>query len=114
PDDLRRGPGTYDQAPLPGAGGTAAIAGHRTTYLAPFRHIDDLDRGDPITLEMPYATLTYRVQRTATVDPDRGGVARRVAYQRLVLTACHPLFSASERYVVFARLGGIQPAAPAG
>jgi sortase A len=101
---LQGGPGHYPQTPFPGAGGTSAIAGHRTTYLAPFRHIDSLDRGDRITLKMPYATLSYRVQRSEVVDPSRVDVIDPVGYDRLVLSACHPLYSADERYIVFARL----------
>lgn len=109
PADLRRGPGTFDDAPLPGVGGTAAIAGHRTTYLAPFRHIDDLKPGDRITVKMPYATFTYRVQRTRIVAPDTIKVLRNVGYDRLVLSACHPLFSAAQRIVVVSRLTKVEP-----
>ena len=105
---LQKGPGHYPQTGLPGEPGTVAIAGHRTTYLAPFRHVDAVERGDRITLEMPYATLTYAVERTAVVEPEDVGVIRDVGYQRLVLTACHPLYSAAERYVVFARLRGVR------
>jgi sortase A len=102
--DLRRGPGHYPDSPLPGARGTVAIAGHRTTYGAPFRDIDDLASGDRIDLEMPYGRFTYSVERTRVVAPSALWVTRRVAYDRLVLTACHPLFSAARRIVVFARL----------
>ena len=102
--DLRKGPGHYPGTALPGARGTVAIAGHRTTYGAPFRHIDDLDPGDPIELDLPYGRFTYRVERTRIVPPTATWVTRRVAYDRLVLTACHPLYSAAERIVVFARL----------
>jgi sortase A len=109
PEDLRKGPGTYDGTPLPGVPGTAAIAGHRTTYLAPFRHLDDLHPGDRITVEMPYATFTYRVQRTRIVDADALWILRRAGYDRLVLSACHPLFSAAQRIVVFARLAAVVP-----
>jgi sortase A len=109
PGDLREGPGTYDQSPLPGVPGTAAIAGHRTTYLAPFRHLDSLRPGDRITMEMPYATFTYRVERTRIVGPDAVWILRRMAYDRLVLSACHPLFSAKQRIVVFARLAHVVP-----
>jgi sortase A len=109
PGPLRKGPGAYDDAPLPGAPGTAAIAGHRTTYLAPFRHIDKLRRGDRITIEMPYATFTYRVQGTKIVSPDALWVLRRTGYDRLILSACHPLFSAKQRIVVFARLARTVP-----
>jgi sortase A len=102
--DLRKGPGHYPDTPLPGARGTVAVAGHRTTYGAPFRHVDELDPGDRIELRMPYGRFTYRVERTRIVPPTAIWVTRRVAYDRLVLTACHPLYSAAQRIVVFARL----------
>jgi sortase A len=101
---LEKGPGHYPETPFPGEGGTVGIAGHRTTFLAPFNSIDSMERGDRIALEMPYATLTYRVQKTEIVDPGDVGVVRGVGYERLVLSACHPLYSADERYIVFARL----------
>jgi len=101
---LQKGPGHYPDTPLPGEGGTTAFAGHRTTYLAPFRHIDSLHRGDEVTLEMPYATLVYRISQTKIVDPGDVGIVHKVGYERLVLTACHPLYSAAQRYVAFARL----------
>jgi sortase A len=103
-DDLRTGPGHYDGTPLPGQRGTVAVAGHRTTYGAPFRHVDDLQRGDRIELRMPYGRFAYRVERTRIVEPTEVEVIERVAYDRLVLTACHPLYSAAQRIVVFARL----------
>lgn len=107
---LQKGPGHYPGTALPGEGRTVAIAGHRTTYLAPFRHIDSLERGDEIVLEMPYATLVYEVEQTTIVDPVQVGVVRDVGYERLVLSACHPLFSAAQRYIVFARLKRAGPA----
>jgi len=106
---LRKGPGHYPETTFPGLPGTVAIAGHRTTYLAPFRHVDELKRGDRIVLTMPYARFTYRVQRTQIVDPNAHWVTRDVGYQRLVLSACHPLYSAAHRIIVFARLGGVLP-----
>jgi len=106
---LRKGPGHYPDSPLPGARGTVAIAGHRTTYGAPFRDVDDLDRGERIELRMPYGRFTYRVERTRIVAPTATWVTRRVSYDRLVLTACHPLYSAAQRIVVFARLERAQP-----
>jgi sortase A len=105
---LRKGPGIYDDVPFPGAPGTTAIAGHRTTYLAPFRKIDELRRGDEITLEMPYGRLTYEVEKQRIVAPTEVSVVKRVGYDRLVLSACHPLYSAARRIVVFARLVGAQ------
>jgi len=106
---LQKGPGHYPETPFPGEGGTVGIAGHRTTYLAPFRHIDSVQRGDPITLEMPYATFAYRVQKTEIVDPSDVGIVDPVGYERLVLSACHPLYSASQRFIVFARLAWTAP-----
>jgi sortase A len=100
---LRKGPGIYDDAPFPGAPGTVAIAGHRTTYLAPFRRIDKLQPGDEISVEMPYGRFSYRVQQRKVVAPTTVSVVKRVGYDRLVLSACHPLYSAARRIVVFAR-----------
>ena len=104
--DLRSGPGHYGDTPLPGERGTVAIAGHRTTYGAPFRTIDQLDRGEEIRIEMPYGRFTYRVEETRIVEPTEVSVKRRVGYDRLILSACHPLYSAKQRIVVFARAAG--------
>jgi sortase A len=112
--DLTQGPGHYASTPLPGQPGTTAIAGHRTTYLAPFRHLDALEEGDLVEIEMPYATFDYRVQGTRVVEPTDVGILHDVGYQRLVLTACHPLYSASERIVAFARLERIRSVALGG
>jgi sortase A len=102
--DLRKGPGHYEDTPLPGERGTTAIAGHRTTYGAPFRTIDQLGRGDEIRIVMPDGRFTYRVERSRIVEPTETSVKRSVGFDRLILSACHPLYSASERIVVFARL----------
>jgi sortase A len=101
---LRKGPGIYEQVPFPGAPGTTAIAGHRTTWLAPFRRINELHRGDKIVVEMPYARLTYAVEMTRIVPPTELSVIHRVNHDRLVLSACHPLYSAAKRFIVFAKL----------
>ena len=111
--DLRRGPGHYPATPLPGQRGTVAIAGHRTTYGAPFHDVDDLDRGDRIELAMPYGRFTYRVERTRIVPPTATEVTDRVSYDRLVLSACHPLYSAAQRIIVFARLERAEARGPA-
>jgi sortase A len=102
--DLSRGPGHYEQTSLPGLGKVTAIAGHRTTFGAWFRHIDDLERGDAIRLELPYGTFHYRVTSHKIVDNGDWSILRPTGYDRLVLSACHPLYSASERWVVYARL----------
>jgi sortase A len=113
PADLREGPGLLDVTPLPGDHGTTAIAGHRTTYGAPFRHLDALRPGDTIALRLPYGSFRYAVEQTRIVDPGDLSVLRRVHHDRLVLSACHPLFSAARRIVVLARLVGVGQSASA-
>jgi sortase A len=107
---LRKGPGHYPSTPLPGQRGTAAIAGHRTTYGAPFRHLDKLKPGDRIVLDMPYGRFVYRVQHLSIVDDQDLSVLKRKSYNRLVLSACHPLYSAAQRIIAFARLQRKLPA----
>jgi sortase A len=102
--DLRAGPGHYPGTPLPGQRGTVGIAGHRTTYGAPFRKINQVKPGDEVVVVMPYGRFTYRVERTRIVPPTAVWVTQRVSYDRLILSACHPLYSAAKRIVVFARL----------
>jgi sortase A len=102
--DLSKGPGHYPATSLPGEPGTVAVAGHRTTYGAWFRHVDRLRPGDGIVLTMPYGRFAYRVERTRIVAPTALWVTRRVAYDRIILSACHPLYSAAKRIVVFARI----------
>jgi len=111
--DLRDGPGLIAGTPLPGQHGTTAIAGHRTTYGAPFRHLDALRRGDAITLRLPYASFRYRVEGRRIVNSGDLSVLRRVGHDRLVLSACHPLFSAARRIVVLARLAHVGQSARA-
>jgi sortase A len=107
---LQSGPGIFPETVFPGRGGTTAIAGHRTTYLAPFRHIDELRPGNRIMLDMPYAHFTYTVIGSAVVPPtDVHAAVDRVGYSRLVLSACTPLFSAAKRLLVFARLRHTTP-----
>ncbi|MGH2763198.1 MAG: class E sortase [Thermoleophilaceae bacterium] len=102
-ESLRKGPGHYPETPLPGERGTTAIAGHRTTYGAPFRDIDDLRRGRRIVVDMPDGRFVYRVERTKIVDDQDLSVLDPVGHRRLMLSACHPLYSAAERIIVFAR-----------
>jgi len=104
-DDLESGPGTYANTAFPGIAGTTSIAGHRTTYLAPFRHIDSLRGGDTIDLDMPYARFTYVVTGQRVVAPTNVRAAvGEVGYSRVVLSACTPLFSAEKRLLVYGRL----------
>lgn len=110
--DLKRGPGHYPDTAIPGQGRTVAIAGHRTTYGAPFNQIDKIDVGDPIVLAMPYGRFTYEVGSTRIVDPTETGIVRDVGRDRLVLTSCHPLYSAAQRYAIIADLERIDLTRP--
>lgn len=103
---LQKGPGHFPETPFPGQGGTVGIAGHRTTYGAPFREAESVERGDRMVLEMPYGKIFYRVQKTEIVDPTDVGVVKYVGYERLVLSTCHPVYSAAQRLIVFARAVG--------
>lgn len=107
--NLEEGPGHYPSTALPGMGQTVAIAGHRTTYLAPFRFVNELKPGDPIYVTMPYGKFTYVVQYLKIVVPTDVAVIDNVGYDRLVLSACNPLYSATQRIIVFARLKSVQP-----
>jgi sortase A len=107
---LESGPGIYPETSFPGIPGTTAIAGHRTTYLAPFRHIDALRPGNRIFVSMPYGRFSYTVLGQRVVSPgDVQAAVGRVGYSSLVLSACTPLFSAAKRLLVYARLTQIVP-----
>ena len=100
---LRSGPVHYGMTPLPGAGEPFAVAGHRTTYAAPFYSLDKLRPGDPIYVETPYGRFTYAVAKTTVVDPNDLTVLYDRGYA-LVLTTCTPPYSAAHRLVVWGKL----------
>jgi sortase A len=109
--DLAKGPGHYNAesgaaTTLPGAGGVIGIAGHRTTFLQPFRHVDELKPGDFVYLEMPYGTFRYKIYYQKIVTDHDWSILRSRPFEKLVLSACHPLYSATHRIVTFARLVG--------
>ncbi len=106
---LRTGPGHYTETVLPGEPGTVGIAGHRTTYLAPFRNIDALRSGDRIVVTMPYGRFQYAVASRQIVPAGWSNAFRDVGHQQLVLSACHPLYSSSHRILITARLVSRQP-----
>jgi sortase A len=110
-DALTKGPGHYKGTVLPGLDGTVGIAGHRTTYGAPFRRVNELHAGSRIVLRMPYGQFTYKVIGTKITTPsDASSLVSHPGQHRLVLTACHPLYSAAKRIVVSARLVASTPA----
>ena len=109
--DLARGPGHYERTTVPGLRRTVGVAGHRTTFGAPFRNIDDIRVGDAITLEMPYATFRYRVFQHEIVESDDWRVIRDRGFDVIMLSACHPLYSADQRWIVYGRLVEVRPRA---
>ncbi len=102
-DSLKRGPGVDRRTALPGERQLTYIAGHRTTYGAPFAHIDRLRRGDLVQLEMPYGKYVYRVTNWVIVPANDLSRLRSRGREEIALQACHPRFSARERYIVYAR-----------
>jgi sortase A len=110
--DLRKAPGHYPQTPMPGQPGNAAIAGHRTTYGAPFWDLDQLEPGDEILARTPQGEFRYEVARSSVVRPDQLEVLDQTDEARLTLTTCHPRFSAAQRLVVSAVLVDEPAAAP--
>lgn len=99
---LRRGPGRDARTFMPGEGKLVYIAGHRTTYSAPFASIDRLRVGDRITVEMPYGTFVYDVSRHRIVDDQELSVLESGRREEIALQACHPRFFATQRYIVWA------------
>lgn len=112
-ETLTKGPGHYLQSGLPGEGRLIYVAGHRTTYLAPFAYINNIRVGDFIHFELPYGDFTYRVTRHYVVADNAVGVLQDHGSEILRLQACHPRFFASHRYIVDARLVGVDPAGAA-
>jgi sortase A len=108
-DTLTKGPGRDLRTFMPGQDRLVYIAGHRTTYLAPFSHIDALRPGDRVTLEVPYGTFIYSVTKHRIVVSTDLSVLRSPRHELLELQACHPRFFASHRYIAYARLIRVEP-----
>jgi len=108
-DSLKKGPGRDGRTFMPGENRLVYIAGHRTTYLAPFSHIDSLRTGDRVTLEVPYGTFIYAVTRHRIVKATDLSVLKSPRHELVELQACHPRFFASHRYIAYARLVRVEP-----
>jgi sortase A len=108
-NSLTKGPGRDRRTYMPGEGQLVYIAGHRTTYLAPFAHIERLRGGDAVTLDVPYATFRYRVFKHRIVGAHEMSVLRSHGVEVVELQACHPRFFASQRYIAYARLVRVEP-----
>lgn len=111
-DSLTKGPGRDVQTYMPGQNRLVYVAGHRTTYLAPFSRIEDIRGGDYITIEVPYGTFTYRAIRHEIVSATDVAMLRSPDHELLRLQACHPRFFATQRYIVDARLVSVKPRSP--
>ncbi|HEX6331526.1 MAG TPA: sortase [Actinomycetota bacterium] len=102
-EDLKKGPGHYDDTAYPWEeSGRVGIAGHRTTYGSPFWSLDELAPGDRIVLATEYGIFEYRVTESRIIPPSDGSVLEQTDGPSLVLTTCHPRFSAAQRLIVFA------------
>jgi sortase A len=108
-DTLKKGPGRDGRTFMPGENRLVYIAGHRTTYLAPFSHIDRLRSGDRVTIEVPYGTFIYAVTRHRIVKATDLSVLLSPKHEVVELQACHPRFFASHRYIAYARLLRVEP-----
>jgi sortase A len=108
-ETLKLGPGRDERTYMPGQGQLVYIAGHRTTYLAPFSAIDTMRPGDTVTLKMPYATFTYAVTGHSIVRSDDLSVLKSHGHEVVALQACHPRFFATQRYIVWARAVRVVP-----
>jgi sortase A len=108
-ETLKKGPGRDARSYMPGQDRLVYIAGHRTTYLAPFSHINAIRDGDVIRLQMPYATFVYRAFMHRVVTATDMSVLRSPNHEVLELQACHPRFFATHRYIVYAKLVSVLP-----
>jgi len=106
-ESLKKGPGHYDGTAYPWQDhGRVGIAGHRTTYGAPFWSLNELGPGDRIVLATEFGIFNYRVIESRIIAPSDGSVLQATVRPTLVLTTCNPRFSAAERLVVFAERVG--------
>jgi sortase A len=108
-ETLKKGPGRDERTFMPGENRLVYIAGHRTTYLAPFSHIDSLRTGDRVTIEVPYGTFIYAVTGHRIVKSTDLSVLRSPRHELVELQACHPRFFATHRYIAYARLLRVEP-----
>lgn len=102
---LRHGPGHVPRTALPGEEGNSAIAGHRTTYGAPFADLDRVRIGDEATVTTLKGKFVYQVVDTKIIKPNQTEVLRSVKNKSmLTLITCNPRYSTSQRLVVIAEL----------
>lgn len=117
--ELQKGPGHYPSCGVgferpfctefpeswPGEKGRVVISGHRTTYKAPFLHVDRLERGDRIYIDTKWGDFTYEVTEQESVLPSSPNIViEKNDEAELVLTTCDPPYSASKRLITYARM----------
>ena len=110
-DSLKRGPGRYLGSAMPGEGELVYVAGHRTTYGAPFSKIDKLRKGDRVIVELPYGTFEYAITGHRIVAATETSVLKSKGREVLALQACHPRFFATQRYIAYAKPVSVSPPA---
>jgi sortase A len=108
-NSLKRGPGRYLGSAMPGEGKLVYVAGHRTTYGAPFSRIDKLRKGDRVFVELPYATFEYVITGHRIVKATETSVLKSKGREQLLLQACHPRFFATHRYIAYAKPIAVAP-----
>ena len=108
-ETLKKGPGLHPSTGFPGQRFLTYVAGHRTTYGAPFSDIDNLRPGDEITFEVPYGTYRYEVVGHRIVRDDQIEVLKGRGREELALQACWPRFFATHRYIAYGKLVGVDP-----
>ncbi|HXH87790.1 MAG TPA: class E sortase [Gaiellaceae bacterium] len=103
-ETLKRGPGRYLGSAMPGEGELVYVAGHRTTYGAPFSRIDRLRKGDRVTVDLPYGTFVYEMTGHRVVPATELSVLTSKGVEQLALQACEPRFFATHRYIAYLKL----------
>ena len=105
---LEYGPGYILGTSLPGTGGNFAVAGHRTTYGAPFGNLDRVQVGETIIFQTNTNQYKYKIIEVKIVSPEDNYVLENYGDDRITLTTCHPKFSAKERLVVIGQLEKVE------
>ena len=107
-EKLEYGPGYIVGTSLPGTGGNFAIAGHRTTYGAPFGNLDRVQLGETIIFQTNTNEYKYKVVNVQIVSPKDNFVLQNFGDDRITLTTCHPKFSAKQRLIVVGQLEKVE------
>ena len=98
--EINRGPAHWPGTAMPGRLGNVVVAGHRTTWSSPFRHLDLLEVGDEIRFSVGGRVAVYQVTETMVVEPEDVWIAQQGPGRIVTLFACHPVGSAAQRIVV--------------